>query len=100
MVQVMTRQVYVLDPTGEVYRAPRSLANRDGSIAGKVVGLLDNHRPESKVFMDILGEVLLRDYEVGRIIRRSKPNLSLPCPEAMFQELLRDADYLVAGVGV
>lgn len=100
MVEVMTRQAYVLDPTGEVYRAPRSRAPRDGSIRGKVVGLLDNHRPESKAFLDILGEVLLRDYGVARVIRRSKPNLSLPCPEDMFKELLRDANCLVAGVGV
>ena len=92
--------MHVLDPTGEVYRASRSRAPRLDSIQGKVVGVLDNHRPESKVFMDILGEVLLRDYEVSGVIRRSKPNISLPCPEGMFQELLRDTDCLVVGVGV
>ena len=99
MVQIMAGQVNVLDPTGEVYRASRSLAHREGSIRGKVVALLDNHRPEAKVFLDALGDVLLRDHQVGRVLRRSKPNQSLPCPEDTFQELLRDADYLVAGVG-
>ena len=100
MVEVITRSAVVVDPTGEVYRESRTAAPRTSSIAGSVVGLLDNHRPESKVFMDILGEILVRDHGIGRVIRRSKPNISLPCPEEMFEELFQDADALVAGVGV
>ena len=100
MVEVITRRATVVDPTGEVYREARTMAPRASGIVGSVIGLLDNHRPESKVFMDILGEVLVREHGIGRVIRRSKPNLSLPCPDDMFRELLRDTDALVAGVGV
>ncbi len=89
----------ILDPTGEVYREPHASLTRPETLQGLTVALLDNHKPESVIFMDVLGEVFAHDFG-ARIIRRGKPNLSRPCPEDILQELVVSTDLLVAGVGV
>ena len=100
MVQVGARQVTVLDPTGEVLVRPLRLAPRLEGLRGKVAALLDNSMPMTGLLMDTLGEVLMREHGVARVVRRSKPNMSVPCPPDTLEELLQEADFLVAGVGV
>ena len=52
----MTR--VVLDPTGELVPAERSLLPRPASLEGKTVGLLDISKPRGNVFLDRLEERL------------------------------------------
>lgn len=93
-------KVICLDPTGYVEGTARLPSTRLPRLEGIALGLLSNGQDMSDLFLEQVGAALQRDCGVGRLIYRRKPNLSQPCPEPTMAELLREADALVAGVGV
>ena len=87
----------ILDPTDERVPVRRSLTKRPEAISG-TVALLDISKPRGDVLLDQL-EVLLRDRlpEV-EVLRYSKPTFTKPAPEALRQELAKEADFVVEGL--
>ncbi|MXZ88041.1 MAG: hypothetical protein F4081_05090 [Dehalococcoidia bacterium] len=87
----------ILDPTDERVPVRRSLTKRPEAISG-TVALLDISKPRGDVLLDQL-EVLLRDRlpEVD-VLRYSKPTFTKPAPEALRQELAKEADFVVEGL--
>ncbi|MXW26908.1 MAG: hypothetical protein F4Z77_11540 [Dehalococcoidia bacterium] len=87
----------ILDPTDERVPVRRSLTKRPEAISG-TVALLDISKPRGDVLLDQL-EVLLKDRlpEVD-VLRYSKPTFTKPAPEALRQELAKEADFVVEGL--
>lgn len=87
----------ILDPTDERVPVRRSLTKRPEAISG-TVALLDISKPRGDVLLDQL-EVLLRERlpEVD-VLRYSKPTFTKPAPEALKQELAKEADFVVEGL--
>ncbi len=87
----------ILDPTDERVPVRRSLTKRPEAISG-TVALLDISKPRGDVLLDQL-EVLLSDRlpEV-EVLRYSKPTFTKPAPEALRQELAKEADFVVEGL--
>ncbi len=98
--QERRRGIVILDPTGEV--EPRAFVRppRPGSLGGRIIGLLSDGIHTSTPFLERLGELLLVKHQVKRVILKVKPNLSLPAPKAMLDELVAEADAVVVGVGL
>ena len=87
----------ILDPTDERVPVRRSLTRRPEAISG-TVALLDISKPRGDVLLDRL-EVRLRERlpEVD-VLRYSKPTFTKPAPEALKQELAKEADFVVEGL--
>lgn len=87
----------ILDPTDERVPVRRALTKRPEAISG-TVALLDISKPRGDVLLDQL-EVLLKDRlpEVD-VLRYSKPTFTKPAPEALRQELAKEADFVVEGL--
>lgn len=87
----------ILDPTDERVPVQRSLTKRPEAISG-TVALLDISKPRGDVLLDQL-EVRLRERlpEV-EVLRYSKPTFTKPAPEALRQELAKEADFVVEGL--
>lgn len=87
----------ILDPTDERVPVRRSLTKRPEAISG-TVALLDISKPRGDVLLDQL-EVLLKERlpEVD-VLRYSKPTFTKPAPEALRQELAKEADFVVEGL--
>ena len=87
----------ILDPTDERVPVRRSLTRRPEAISG-TVALLDISKPRGDVLLDQL-EVRLRERlpEVD-VLRYSKPTFTKPAPEALKQELAKEADFVVEGL--
>ncbi len=87
----------ILDPTDERVPVRRSLTQRPEAISG-TVALLDISKPRGDVLLDQL-EVRLRERlpEVD-VLRYSKPTFTKPAPEALRQELAKEADFVVEGL--
>lgn len=87
----------ILDPTDERVPVRRALTQRPEAISG-TVALLDISKPRGDVLLDQL-EVLLRDRlpEVD-VLRYSKPTFTKPAPEALRQELAKEADFVIEGL--
>lgn len=69
------------------------------SLAGTVVGFIDNTKPNFNHLVDELAEVLVADYGVARVLKRSKRVQSIPAPESLLAELQAHADVVIAGSG-
>ena len=95
----MTGTVLLYDPCatrpGDGEQVLRTL---DG-LRGKVVGFIDNAKPNFGELVDALAELLVSRYGAGRVIKRKKRAASEAAPEAMYQELAEHCDLVIAGSG-
>jgi len=92
----------ILDPTGSVNSktaaavAPR--AHRPGSLKGARVGLLINTKQNARPFLDEVGRLLERKYDVT-LTKRTKVNFAVPEPDEVIKELVAENDVIITGVG-
>ena len=91
----------ILDPTGST--APRigaaALAPRRADLRGVRVGLLENTKHNAALLLDDLAELLQREHGAAGVLRRTKTAFALPLPDELLQELVRECDVVVTGVG-
>lgn len=93
------QKIVVLDPSGHVWAPAPAQAVRVADLRGKTVGILDDAAPNTGYLMDRVGELLKEQGGAARIVTRRKANFSAPAPKAMIEELCREADAVVVGVG-
>jgi hypothetical protein len=85
--------VTVLDPTGELVPAERTLQPRLPSLQGLTVGLLDISKPRGNVFLDRLEALLTGE---GASVRRyRKPTYTKPAPVDLRHEIARDCNAVI-----
>ena len=91
----------VLSPEGKAQSSAARVAAvpKFSDLRGKVMGLLDNSKPNA----DKLGErfeQLLRDkYGVAGVIRRRKLTAQEGAPTQFLDELAAQADFVLSGLG-
>ncbi len=89
----ITGTVTVLDPTGEQKAVHSALAERDASLDGKVIGLLDITKARGDVFLDRLEERCAdRRWEVRRF---AKPTFTKPAPADLRYEISQQCDVVI-----
>lgn len=69
------------------------------SLAGKVVGFIDNAKPNFNHLADDIGELLMSKYGVKRVLKRRKRAASVPAPESVYQEYVEQCDLVITGSG-
>ena len=97
----MSNTVTLFDPTAP-RREPESADRREAvlaTLAGKVVGFIDNAKPNFHVLADELGELLVSRYGVARVVKRRKPSASTPATSQVIAELSEACDVVIAGSG-
>lgn len=95
----MAERLMVLNPSGEVRTARRTLAPRLPSLQSKTLGIVDDCIGASGDLLKRVGEVLVEQYGVAKVMYRQKPNLASPTPESTFNELKQSVDFVVVGIG-
>ena len=91
--------IRMLDPTGTDERRDRRLAERDGLLAGKRLGLLANGKTNGAALLEILGEILTERHGMVTPVLVDKGNASAPAPDAVLETLLRRCDVVVTAIG-
>ena len=97
----MAATVLLFDPTAprrEASDTPGTATTLAG-LAGKVVGFIDNAKPNFGLLADDLGELLQTKYGVARIIKRRKSSASVPAKPEVIEELSRECDVVITGSG-
>ena len=89
----------VFDPTAPC-RTDRQQSRRalDG-LTGKVVGFIDNAKPNFSYLVDDLSELLVSNYGVSSVIKRGKRVSSIPASDTVIKELAEQCDLVIAGSG-
>ena len=76
----------------------QSRRSLDG-LGGKVVGFIDNSKPNFNYLADDLAELLVAKYGVASVVRRKKPGPMRSAPDNVFKELGEQCDVVVTGSG-
>ena len=90
----------VLDPVAPAGVAGESAAFHPlASLAGKVVGFIDNSKPNFSFLADDLGELLMSKYGVKKIVRHRKSTASVSASPQVFADIKKECDLVITGSG-
>jgi hypothetical protein len=91
--------VLLYDPTAPGANDPGKAGVRLKTLAGKVVGFIDNAKPNFNHMVDDLAALLVAEYGVKQVIKRRKRSASVPAPDDVVKELADQCDLVIAGSG-
>lgn len=91
--------VLLYDPT-----APREIGHAADrrtldTLAGRVVGFIDNAKPNFDHLVDQLARLLAERHGVAQVIKRRKPSASIPAEAEVVNELAARCDLVITGSG-
>lgn len=89
----------ILDPT-----APGGIAAQPpwrplDTLQGKVVGFIDNSKPNFHHLADDLAELLVTRYGAASVVRHRKRSASIPAPEDVLADIAAKCDLVITGSG-
>lgn len=95
----MTPTVMLFDPTPPRSVAGSELSRSLAGLRGKVVGFIDNTKPNFNHLAADMGEALVSSFGVKRIVVHQKRNASIPAAEEAIAQLAAECDLVIAGSG-
>lgn len=98
----MTASILLYDPTAPRAKVPEKVEAAKPvlqSLAGKVVGFIDNAKPNFNHLADDIGEILMSKYGVKQVLKRRKRAASVPAPASVYQEYVDQCDLVITGSG-
>jgi len=95
----MANELPFIDPSagGAARRVPA--APRPASLAGLVVGLLDNTKEQADVILATIGAALCERHGASRVVVRRKAHYSKPAAPALIEGLAGEVHVAVAALG-
>ena len=91
--------VLLYDPTAPRQAEARQDRRKLETLAGKVVGFIDNAKPNFDLLADDLADLLVAKYGVSRVIKRRKASASIPASQEVVNELAGQCDLVITGSG-
>lgn len=95
----MAGTVLLFDPTAPCHNEPRDLRQTVDDLRDKVIGFIDNTKPNFACLVDDLAELLAARYGVRAIVRRAKQGPAMPAPDVVIEELANECDLVITGAG-
>ena len=95
----MTGSISVFDPTAPDAVESQQLRRPLDALKGKVVGFIDNVKPNSNYLVDDVAELLVTKYGAKAVMKHKKRGASIPVAEEALNDLARQCDLIVAGSG-
>lgn len=91
----------VLSPEGKAQTAATKIAAQPQftDLHGKVVGFLDNSKPNADKLAERLAELLKEKYGIAGLITRRKLTAQQGAPKQYLDELAAQADIVMTGLG-
>lgn len=77
----------------------RPLRRSLDTVAGKVIGIIDNTKPNFNYMADDLDELLVGKYGAARVIKHRKATMGVPASDAHMKDLLKQCDAVITGMG-
>ncbi len=91
----------VLSPEGKArasaVRVPA--VSRFSDLNGKIIGLLDNSKPNADMLEARFEELLKQSYKIAGVIRRRKLTAQQGAPKEYLEDLAAKADLIISGLG-
>ena len=95
-----TDHIEVLDPTGDTAQLDLTPSDHHGGIDKKIIGLLDNGKPNFDVFLTRVEELLRKSHQPSGIItvRKGDNATSKPLEKADLERLIQECDVILNGI--
>jgi len=94
-----TASTLVYDPVAPCHNVPQDSRKALDTLRGKVVGFIDNSKPNFVHLVDDLADLLVSRYGVAKIIKHRKRSASMGASEAVLNELAEQCDAVITGSG-
>ena len=88
----------VLNPAAEGAVAAQKLAPRLGDLQGMTVGLIDNHKGNSDLYLAELAELFKEQCGVAQVITYRKDSQSIPTPPDVLDDLASKCQAIIHAV--
>jgi len=95
----MSATQLVYDPIAPCLTATDASRRALDRLAGKVIGFIDNAKPNFQLLADDLSELLVSKYGVARVVRQRKRSASQGLAEAAMNDLAAECDAVITGSG-
>jgi hypothetical protein len=95
----MTGSIMLYNPTAVRAAGAETTQQTLADLRGKVVGFIDNAKPNFGHLVDDLAELLTSRYGVARVIKRKKRAASVAADDAVYEELAEQCDLVITGSG-
>ena len=91
----------ILSPEGRAQTSAARIAAlpRFPDLRGKVVGLLDNSKPNADKLGERFEQLLKEKYGVAGVVKRRKLTAQQGAPKPYLDELASQADFIISGLG-
>jgi hypothetical protein len=91
----------VLNPEGKARTAALRVPvlPRFPDLHGKVVGFLDNSKPNTDMLQEHFEKLLKQSYNISSVVRRRKLSAQQGAPTPYLEELAAQADFIISGLG-
>jgi hypothetical protein len=91
----------ILSPEGRAQTSASRIAAlpRFPDLRGKVVGLLDNSKPNADKLGERFEQLLKEKYGVAGVVKRRKLTAQQGAPKQYLDELAAQADFVLSGLG-
>jgi hypothetical protein len=88
---------HLLTPRGAFHRTENPIAARLPSLNQRVLGLVDNSKPNADLFLHYIQELIGNTYIISEILKIRKPMPSVPAP--FTQEFFAKCDFVINAFG-
>lgn len=88
-----------IDPTYVPARVVIPLARRPASLAGKVIGMLDNTKEQADIIFKTIGDVLVARHGAARVVVHRKEHYTKPAADTLLDAMAGEVDVAIAGLG-
>lgn len=95
----MPSNMEILDPTAHLAVHGRLTRRALADLRGKIVGLIDNSKPNFNFLADELGTILTSKYGVKSVLKHRKRAASLAVSPALLDEWASHCDLVITGSG-
>ncbi len=94
----MNEHTVILDPAAPLQRA-RTRATAVDTLEGKVVGFIDNAKPNFNHLVDDLADLLVSRYGVASVVKHRKRAASMSASREVFEDVREKCDVVITGSG-
>jgi hypothetical protein len=97
--ETMSGIMLVYEPVAPCLTETRESRQALDNLAGKVIGFIDNSKPNFSLLVDDLAQILIEKHGVKSVVKRRKKSASQGAPDAVVNELVSQVDAVITGSG-
>ena len=95
----MNANTILIEPTAPASAPAGSASSRLDNLQGKVVGFVDNAKPNFDHLAAAIGALLTQQHGVARVVTHRKRSASLPAGPEALESLVAECDLVITGSG-